>query len=89
MNKVENIERSLRCFWYSLAGLVPIFGLPLAIHALISSLRCRRAMQGPWNPARAYLDWALVLAAMGIFVSVVTAFVFAALIAERFETGHF
>jgi hypothetical protein len=61
MDKVSVIERSLRAFVYSLIGLVPVLGLPLAVQAFTLSLRVQTETAGEWNPARFYVRWAIAL----------------------------
>ena len=66
MDKVQTIEGSLRCFWRSFFGLIPILGLPFAVHCVFASHRLRRAARGHWNPAARYLNWGTVLGWIGI-----------------------
>ncbi len=71
MDKIEFIERSLRCFWFSLLGLIPVFGLPLAIHAIFRAHVLRGVAAGGWNPARQYQVWSSLLGWLGILLTVV------------------
>ncbi len=66
MDKIQTIEGSLRCFWRSLFGLIPIFGLPFAVHCIFVARRIRRGARGQWNPAGSYLTWGTVLGWIGI-----------------------
>lgn len=57
-NRIESIEFSLRCFAYSLIGLVPILGLPWWLAAMSQGRKAKRAARGNWNPATRYLKLA-------------------------------
>lgn len=74
MNKVQTIERSLRCFSFSLWGLLPILGFPFALHSLFESARIRRSPFAAWNPARTYVDWSTALGFIGALISVLLLF---------------
>jgi hypothetical protein len=72
MSQVRAIERSLRCFVYSLFGLIPGLGLGPALIALFHFRKAVSEAAGVWNPARRYLYWGFWLAGFGIFLSLAT-----------------
>ncbi|MDB6056554.1 MAG: hypothetical protein JWO95_398 [Verrucomicrobiales bacterium] len=57
--KVLMIERSLRCFYCGVMGLIPVLGVPLAIWSMQQYWRVKRDTKGMWNPAETYLKWGL------------------------------
>ena len=69
LDKIQLIERSLRCFYLGLPGVVPVFGLPFAVAALGEYLRVTRRKNNSWNPARNYLHSGTVAAALGLLLS--------------------
>lgn len=71
MDKVEVIQRSLRCFTTGLLGLLPLLGIPFAIVALVNYFKIRRGFGTQWNPARQYLTWGITAALGGTFLTVV------------------
>lgn len=75
MDKVEAIERSLRCFTMGLIGLLPVLGVPFALLALDNYSRVKRNLGLEWNPAQRYLTWGLATAVSGLFLTIVTLFV--------------
>jgi hypothetical protein len=68
MNKIEMIERSLRCFVFGLLGLLPIIGIPMAIYSAVQYRRIKRGQGEMWNPAHRYLFWGGLCARMGLAV---------------------
>ncbi len=66
--KVVLIERSLNCFVCGLFGLLPVFGVPVAIRALNQAWLVNRDSSGMWNPARRYLVWGVVCALVGLLL---------------------
>ncbi|PYI87311.1 MAG: hypothetical protein DME26_06625 [Verrucomicrobia bacterium] len=71
LNRIAVIERSLRCFGYGLIGLIPVLGFPLAVLTVVHFQKARLAAAAEWNPASAYLNWGLVLAALGCGATIV------------------
>ena len=71
MSQVRVIERSLRCFVYSLFGLIPVLGLGPAFIALFHFRKAVSEAAGEWNPAKKYLYWGFGLAGFGVFLSLV------------------
>lgn len=69
-DRIRLIEGSLRCFTYSLIGLIPLLGVLMAFSALLSGIKLRTRSRGVWNPARLYLYMGLAFATLGLLVSV-------------------
>lgn len=69
-DRIRLIEGSLRCFAYSLIGLIPLLGVLMAFSALLSGIKLRARSRAMWNPARRYLDMGLAFASLGLIVSV-------------------
>ncbi len=69
--RIAAIKSSLRCFVYSLIGLVPLIGIPFAVAAIV---QCRH-VPGPegsdWNPADRYLNASRRLAPLGFLTTMV------------------
>jgi hypothetical protein len=63
--KIQMLKSSMRCFTYGLLGLLPVFGLPFALAALLLSGRVRLQEKLFWNAARPYRIWGVVCAAFG------------------------
>ena len=83
MDKIEVIERSLRCFTMGLIGLVPALGIPFAVIALSNYFRIKRIVGVQWNPAQKYLTWGLATALCGLFLTIVLLFVVGIIIAQQ------
>jgi hypothetical protein len=73
MDKVEVIQRSLRCFTLGLIGLLPVLGIPFAVMALANFFQVKGAIGAQWNPAQQYLTWGMATALCGLFLTVVIA----------------
>jgi hypothetical protein len=69
--RIAAVELSLRCFVYSLIGLVPLVGLPFAMAAIVRSRRAPKADTPDWNPADRYLVAARRLAPLGFLTTAV------------------
>jgi len=67
--RIQLIERSLRCFVFGLLSLIPLAGLGLAILAIRMHFGIWADGGREWNPARRYLDGGFCLAWLGILVS--------------------
>jgi hypothetical protein len=87
MNKVETIEGSLRCFWRSLFGLIPILGLPFAVHCVFVARRLERDARGRWNPAGRYLNWGNVFGWIGIGLTALTCLAVTLIIMHQISIG--
>jgi hypothetical protein len=70
MSKAELIQCSLRCFAFGIFGLLPIIGIPLALHSVILYRRARGGQGDLWNPAGRYLFWGGVCARMSLAIFV-------------------
>jgi hypothetical protein len=66
MTKVEMIDCSVRCFEFGLAGLLPVIGIPMAVHSVVLFRSVKRGGGEMWNPAQRYLFWGGVCARMGL-----------------------
>lgn len=69
MDRVRVIERSLRCYHAGWWGLIPVLGLVPAALAFWLFWSVRDEVGEDWNPAAAYLRWGLLLATIGLVVS--------------------
>ena len=83
MDKIEMIQRSLRCFILGLIGIVPLLGVPFALLALDNFRQIRRGQGTQWNPAQTYLRWGLATALSGLFLTVVFTFAVAMIIVQK------
>lgn len=72
-DKIEAIERSLRCFTCGIIGILPGIGLPFAIVAIGDYLRVNRHKESVWNPAERYLGAGAFCAVVGLMISLVLA----------------
>jgi hypothetical protein len=70
MDRITAINESLTVFVYGIFGLVPILGCALAFCAKYRARRVRREFGMEWNPAGAYLKWGVVMASVGLLISV-------------------
>ena len=68
LDKIEMIERSLRCFACGLLGLLPFIGIPFAVVAIRDFLRLFLCKE-PWNPAGRYLRVGGACATAGILLN--------------------
>ena len=73
LDKIEVIQRSLRCFTLGLIGILPVLGIPFAIAALSNYFQVKRMVGTQWNPAQRYLTWGVVTALCGLFLTTVIA----------------
>ena len=69
--RIRLIEGSVRCFVFSLFGLIPLLGVLMAFWALISCIKLRARSRRMWNPARLYLNLGFAFAVVGLLVSLV------------------
>jgi hypothetical protein len=69
MRRIWMMEGSLQCFACSWFGLVPILGLPLALATIVWAGCVQLKHRREWNPAGAYLNWALALGFAGVLIS--------------------
>ena len=73
MDKVELIQRSLRCFVNGLIGLLPVIGFPFVVTAFVYFIRLRLRHSSEWNPAEHYLDWGVRFALLGLVITLLLA----------------
>jgi hypothetical protein len=69
MGRIELIERSLRCFAFGLASLIPVFGIPMAVLAVLQFRTVALGRGREWNPADRYLLWGFLFAGLGLLLS--------------------
>lgn len=72
MNRIALIRRSLTAFVCGLVGLVPVLGMPFGAAAIVLFVTVRRSKGTEWNPAESYLDRAVVLALIGLILTLVS-----------------
>jgi hypothetical protein len=80
MEKIELIQRSLRCFTMGVIGVLPVVGIPFAVLALAHYFRVKRESGAQWNPAQQYLTWGLATALSGLFLTFVLTLVAASIL---------
>jgi hypothetical protein len=64
-DRIAAVKSSLRCFVYSLIGLVPLIGIPFSIAAIVRGRQVPGADGGGWNPGDRYLKAARRLGPFG------------------------
>jgi hypothetical protein len=69
--RIAAVTSSLRCFVYSLIGLVPLIGIPFAVAAIVKSRQMQKASSPDWNPADRYLSASRRLAPVSFLTSVI------------------
>lgn len=67
--KVQTIQRSLRCFFCGIIGILPGVGIPFAVVALGNWLFLLRRSKDNWNPAARYLHYGALAATLGILLT--------------------
>ncbi|HNQ87325.1 MAG TPA: hypothetical protein PKM73_01675 [Verrucomicrobiota bacterium] len=67
--KIAILEGSQRCLRHGAASLIPWFGLPYAISAIVRRFQMRAADPEGWNPGRRCLAWGCALAGLGLIVN--------------------
>ncbi len=63
---IAQIEASLRCFVFSLLGLIPFVGLPFCVAAMLRTRKLQKQGLGGFNPADPYLKAASRIAPFGL-----------------------
>ena len=66
MLKLRMMEKSLRCFGYGFASLLPLLGFIFGIAALAQFVGSRRPTTVPWNAAASYRWSGAGLALLGL-----------------------
>ena len=69
--RIAAVTSSLRCFVYSLVGLVPLVGIPFAVAAIVRSRQVQKASRADWNPADHYLSASRRLAPVSFLTSAI------------------
>jgi len=69
-SRIGLIRRSMKCFAFGWLALVPLFGLPFAVHGLSLFRATRREAAGMWNPASNHLLGGAALSIAGIVLTV-------------------
>ena len=69
--RINAVAASLRCFVYSLIGLVPLVGIPFATAAIVKTRKVPGVENLDWNPADRYLKTARRLGPFGFLTSAV------------------
>jgi hypothetical protein len=72
--RIAAVKSSLRCFVYSLIGLVPLIGIPFAVTAIVRSRQVQKAGSLDWNPADRYLRAARRIGPLGFLTSAIFLF---------------
>ena len=67
--RIAAVKSSLRCFIYSLIGLVPLIGIPFAVAAIVQSRQVPKAGSADWNPADRYRSAARRIGPLGFLTS--------------------
>jgi hypothetical protein len=70
VDKIQAINRSLRCFVFGLLALIPVLGLPMGAVAWMHAVVVARKFKGQWNPAQRYLLWGRALGLLGGLLSI-------------------
>jgi len=73
LNKIEMIERSMRCFVLGLIGLLPVIGIPMAVMSMFHYQRVKQGQGAMWNPAQRYLFWGGLCARVGLLPALILA----------------
>jgi hypothetical protein len=68
-DKIDVIQRSMRCFVCGLIAILPVIGLPFAVVAIGDFLRVRWDKGSIWNPAERYLRVGFVSAIAGLLLA--------------------
>ena len=84
-DKVRVIEQSLRSFVFGLLSLIPLWGLPFAILAVVRHRDAWSQADREWNPAKAYLVWGLGLAWLGGLISLGGLAIFVIALAKLYD----
>lgn len=69
MDRVQIIERTLRCYRAGWWSLLPVIGLAPAMVAFYDFARVRAATRNDWNPAGTQLRVGFALATIGASLS--------------------
>ena len=73
-NRIAAVKSSLRCFVYSLIGLIPLVGIPFVAAAMVRSRVVPKADSLDWNPADRYLSAARRIGPLGFLTNAIFLF---------------
>jgi hypothetical protein len=68
-HRIDAVKSSLRCFVFSLIGLVPLIGIPFAVAAIVQSRQVSNVGSVDWNPADRYRSAARRIGPLGFLTS--------------------
>jgi hypothetical protein len=83
--RIQLIERSLRCFVYGMLSLVPLVGLGFAALTIRLHFKTWAEAGDRWNPAQRYLQFGFCLAWLGVLVSVGGLALFVVILIKQYE----
>jgi len=89
MNKMRVIARSLRCRTFGWLSLLPLVGIPFVLLAFSETHRVRAEAGNGWNPASRELLMGIVLAWLGVLVSLATLYLAALFHFESMDSNYF
>lgn len=69
--RIAGIRASIRCFVFSLVGLIPLVGIPFSVAAIVQTRRVAKRATGGWNPADRYLGAARRIGPLGFLSTTV------------------
>jgi cation transporter-like permease len=84
MDRITLIRRSLTTFVCGIFALIPVLGIVAGVYAWVCGWGVRRHARGEWNPAAAYLRWGLIMAGLGMTVTLLLVAVALTILAYRF-----
>ena len=72
--RIATVKSSVRCFVYSLIGLIPLVGIPFVAAAMVRSRVVPKADSLDWNPADRYLSAARRIGPLGFLTNTIFLF---------------
>jgi hypothetical protein len=87
MDRIQLINRSLRCFTLGCLSLIPLAGIPLALITNSEFRRITKNQGDQWNPAGSYLVLGRRLAWAGLLISLLT-FALAAVVVYQIQISQ-
>ncbi len=70
MDRITAIRKSLNAFVCGMFSLLPVLGLIPAVWTFWSWNAVRLGYADEWNPAGRYLHWGIIMALVGLLISV-------------------
>lgn len=86
--KIAVIHRSLRCRRFGFVSLIPFAGILAAFFALRDFRFVRGTVGKEWNPARRQLNIGMMLAMIGVMISVIIFCAIAFAIVSQIYSGY-